>query len=146
MNTEQRLWLRITQAGVVTEQLEVLDFRGAIQSIIESFSDHNARKVMMNIEISNQPFTTNSLLTREQELEQSIMSQALTNENEIIYEPDVTLRECNEAWASPEGQLMFKYQRAESRIGIDAETLNRIRSDYESKYPRVAAHGPLWTV
>lgn len=145
MNQEQKLYLRITQNGELSEQIEVLDFRGALKAIYDSFVEHNARKVMMNVEISNHPFTSNSLLNREQELEQSILSQAIEDPDTIIYQPDVTLRECQEAWASPEGQAMFKYQRAESRMGIDPDLLADLKKKYESKFPRVAPHGPKWT-
>lgn len=144
MNQDQELWVRISQNGLVTDQVKVHDWRAAVKAIYESFVEHNGRKVMMNVEIANSPLS-NSLLSREQELEQSIMSQAIVNLDEIIYPPDVTLRECNEAWGSPEGELMFKYQRAESRMGIDPETLAQIKADYESKFPRVALHGPKWT-
>ena len=144
MNQEQKLWLRISQAGQVTEQIEVLDFRRAIRVIFESFIAHNARKILMNVEISNQPLR-DTLLNREQQAEQQLMAGALTDQDEIIYPPDVTLGECELAWASESGQLMFKYQRPESRIGIDPEVLNQLRNDWESNFPRVAAHGPLWT-
>lgn len=144
MNTEQKLWVRITQAGQVTEQVEVHDWRVALRTIHESFAEHNARKVMMNIEVSNQPLK-DSLLNREQQAEQELIAGALSNKDEVIYPPDVTLAECETAWSSEEGKLMFKYQRPESRIGADPETLERIRIDYVSKFPRVAIHGPKWT-
>lgn len=145
MNQDQKLFVRITHAGTQSEQLEVVDFRAALKAIYDSFADHNARKVLMTIELSNQPFLNRSLLSREQQLEQDVLNQALINKDEVIYPPDVTLGECEEAWASPEGQAMFKYQRAENRIGVDPETLRRIELDYFHNYPRVAPHGPKWT-
>lgn len=145
MNQDQKLWVRISHHSNITEQVEVLDLRGAIKSIYDSFVDATNRKVMMNIEISNQPFTTNSLLSRDQQLEQESLSMAITDPDTILYPPNVTLRECNEAWESPEGQAMFKYQRAENRMGVDPDQLALIKRNYELKYPRVAAHGPKWT-
>jgi hypothetical protein len=143
MNPNQKLFLRVTHHGEVTQQLEVPDLRGAMMHIFDSFKDAPHRKVLMNIEIGNHPFAS-SLLTREQELEQAIQHGALTNLNDIIYPPDVTLADCFDAWQSTEGELMFRYQRAENRIGVDPEKLNEIRQAYESKFPRVAIHGPKW--
>ena len=143
MNPDQKLWVRGSQMGQVTDQFETLDFRGALKAIHDSFMEHNGRKVMMNIEVSNSPLKE-SLLNREQQTEQAIVDGALTDESEIIYPPDVTLGECNEAFASPEGELMFKYQRPENRIGVPPERLNEIQSAYSNRFPRVAPHAPLW--
>ena len=144
MNQNQPLWLRISHNGEVQEQLHVMDWRAALQSIYESYDSHNGRKVQMVIEVSNQPIRE-SLLTSDQQTEQQIQARALSNPDEIIYEPDVTLGECELAWASPEGQAMFRYQRAENRMGVDPELLERVKREYESKFPRVAPHGPKWT-
>src|SRR5678815_864837 len=105
MNQNQRLFLRISYNGAVSNQLEVLTWRAALEQIHLGFTEHNGRKVLMNVEISNQPFPMgNSTLSREQQLEQSMMSQSMENLDEVIYPPDVTLREVNEAFGSPEGE------------------------------------------
>lgn len=143
MNPDQKLWIRITQSGVVTEQAVMTDFRSALHVIHDSFITLNGRKVVMNIELSNSELK-DSLLNREQQAEQQLLANALDNKDEIIYEPDVTLHECEEAWSSEVGKLMFKFQRPESRIGVDPEALQQIRKRYESEFPRVAPHGPKW--
>lgn len=144
MNQDQTLYVRISHDGNTTEQIEAPNLRGAFQAAYESFVSHQGRKVLMNIEISNQPLTK-SLLTREQQLEHESMNMAISDPDEIVYPPDVTLQECNEAWSSESGQAMFKYQRAENRMGVDSSVLEVIKSQYESKFPRVAPHGPKWT-
>ena len=149
MNPNQKLWVRISHNQNASELIEVDALPFALKRIAESYINQKMpsnRKVQMVIELSNQPMPLgNTLLSREQQLEQNMMSQAMNNPDEIVYEPDVTLRECNEAWESPEGQLMFQYQRAENRIGIDPAVLMQIHESYHTKFPRVAPHGPLWT-
>ena len=144
MNPNQTLFMRISHHGEATRQFEVPDLRAAMTHIFESYVEATHRKVIMTVELANHPFTT-SLLTREQQLEQSINANAISDPNEIMYPPDVTLGECLAAWASPEGELMFRYQRAENRIGVDPERLAQIKAEYESKFPRVAPHGPKWS-
>lgn len=145
MNQNQKLFVRISQAGEVTDMVEVLDFRGALKVIYESFDSHPARKVRMVIELANQPFPLgNTSLTHAQQVEQQIMSQVLTDKAEIIYPPDVTLAEVEEAFASSEGQLMFMFQKPENRMGVDADRLEAIKHRYEVAFPRVAPHAPKW--
>lgn len=145
MNLNQKLFVRITHNGTPTQLVEVQSFHQAMVTMIESFQEHQGRKVLMCVEISQHPFLHGkSLLTREQQLEQDTLEMMMTDESEIMFPPDITLGECNLAFASEAGQLMFKYQRAENRIGMDPDALAKIKSDYESEFPRVAEHAPKW--
>lgn len=144
MNQDQTLFVRIAHHGDVTQQIEVPDLRAAMMAIFESFKSAPHRKVLMTIEVSNQPMKS-SLLNHAQQVELEIQRNAITDPDAIVFPPDVTHQECVDAWESSEGKLMFAYQRAENRMGVDPETLAQIKSNYESKFPRVAPHGPKWT-
>ena len=148
MNPNQTFHVRISQNMKVTEHIQVESLNQVVDALMESFLTHktpSSRRVQMVVEISNQALPMGqSLLTREQQMEQDMMSRTLTDLDEVIFEPDITLREVNEALGSPEGELMLQYQRPDRRMGVDPELLKRIKSDYELKFPRVAQHAPKW--
>lgn len=59
-------------------------------------------------------------------------------------EGSVTFARLQEALESPEGQMMQKYSRADTRTGVDSSVLDIVRKAYAETFPDVFRFAPKW--
>lgn len=144
MNLERDVYGRLTING----ERQTLG-RASVKLITQRFMEqyklatYRGEKLQLIIEISDDPFTSASLMSREQQLEAEMQSLINTNQDDEAF-PGVTLARVSEVMATREYSDYEHICEPSNRIGVEPSQITSIRQAYTDLFPDCVQHFPLW--
>lgn len=148
MNPDRAVWGRLTING---EQINLgrATFTNLLKRLAEQYAKKKyvGDKLVMTMEVSDEEISFDSLLTREQQIEQEFKSNLRTvddipDDEECL--PGVTTKRSIEAIQHPLYESMFAICHPSTRVGVDQSTIDSIKSQWAEAFPDIHDKFPVW--
>lgn len=114
----------------------------AAQTFIASRSDSRDLNIIMEVSAAQLP--DSSILSREQQLEQSIAAHVVTDGDEESPFEGITIARVQEAMSSQEYSRYAEMCLPDKRLGVPDDLIFMAREAYRDAYPDCFEHFPRW--